>query len=157
MQIKHFLWALCCFRACDYRRKMHRLKLLLDPQHLHGLCRLTSLGITAVGTSTCRDGSTGQTGRVDRTLVQLWLYCRFPVSVLQISLENPQRCAVGKHRCNPSATALKVQRVTGAYSCVIQAHSADFLSLDHDTKQRAHSSFLLAFEPLDTVYCQDHL
>lgn len=42
-------------------------------------------------------------------LVQLLLYCRFPVSLLQVSWENPHRNTLEKLRCHPSATAVKVR------------------------------------------------
>ena len=42
-------------------------------------------------------------------LVQLLLCCRFPVSLLQVSWENPHRYTLEKLRCHLSATAVKVK------------------------------------------------
>lgn len=88
MQIKHFLWALCCFMPCDYRIKVHRLKLLWDAQHLHRLCHF--------GNHSCRflqvHEEMGTWGRhIEGRGCLVLLYCRFPVCLLKVSWENPQR------------------------------------------------------------------
>lgn len=69
-------------------------------------------------------------------LVQLLLYCSFPVSLLQVSWENPHRHTLEKLRYHPAATAVKVR--PGNWSLPMsfrQYRTADFYSLTTTSKR----------------------